>query len=422
MHMQKPVNTSLFSTFTVYSKEMARRKQKSGFGTTAVTPATVEQKILSHVEPLYATTAYGFSSMEHVMSLFADPSKGYVYSRWDNPTVHMAAQKVAALESHDTGLQAYGQMFSSGMAAITAVLTACAQAGEAILTQPQLYGTTDELMQKQLQAWNIRTLRCNMHDLQALESTLKKNKKIRLVYLETPSNPMMEVTDIRAVAEVAHAHGCKVAVDNTFASPYCQQPLRHGADLVVHSATKYLNGHGNGLGGVVVGTDKQFMQEHIWSKVKLLGANHNPFESWLLLQGIKTLEIRMQRHCDNAAAVAAWLSTHPKVKRVLYCGAADHPQAKIIARQMTDHSGMLSFELKGGLQAGKKLLSRVQLCRMITTLGTLDTLIQHPASMTHVNVPKERRLASGITDGLVRMSIGIENIADILNDLEQGLK
>ncbi|HNV99423.1 MAG TPA: PLP-dependent transferase, partial [Chitinophagales bacterium] len=292
----------------------------------------------------------------------------------------------------------------------------------AILTQPQLYGTTDELMQKQLAAWNITIVRADLNNADAVERIFKKNKKIKLVYLETPSNPMMEVVDIQLVATIAHQYGCKVAVDNTFASPYCQKPLQQGADLVVHSATKYLNGHGNGLGGVVVGRDKRFMQEHVWTKIKLLGANHNPFESWLLLQGMKTLEIRMQRHCDNAAAVAAWLSAHDRVKKVLYCGLPDHPQANIIAKQMTDYSGMLSFELKGGLQAGKRLLSRVKLCQMITTLGTLDTLIQHPASMTHVNVPKERRLASGITDGLVRMSIGIENIQDILNDLEYGLK
>lgn len=401
---------------------MTKKKNTGGFGTLAVTPAKPDQKILAHIEPLFATTAYAFSSLEHAHNLFDDPSSGYVYSRWDNPTVHMAAQKIADMEAHGSNFEAFGYMFSSGMAAIAAVLTSCTQAGDAILTQPQLYGTTDELMQKQLGAWNIKNVRADLNNVDAIERALKKNKKIKLVYIETPSNPMMEVVNIRAVAEIAHQFGCKVAVDNTFASPYCQKPLQHGADLVVHSATKYLNGHGNGLGGVVVGKDKQFMQENIWTKIKLLGANHNPFESWLLLQGIKTLEIRMQRHCDNAAAVAAWLSTHNRVKKVLYCGLADHPQSKIIAKQMTDYSGMLSFELKGGLQAGKKLLSRVKLCQMITTLGTLDTLIQHPASMTHVNVPKERRIASGITDGLVRMSVGIENIEDILNDLEYGLK
>ncbi len=401
---------------------MAKKKNNHGFGTIAVTPAQADQKILSHVEPLFATTAYGFSSMDHALSLFEDPSKGYVYSRWDNPTVHMAGQKVADLEAHGCGFEAYGQMFSSGMAAITAVLTSCTQAGDAILTQPQLYGTTDELMQKQLGAWNIKTLRADMQDMSKVESALKKNKKIKLIYLETPSNPMMEVVDIASISTLAKKYNCLVAVDNTFASPFCQQPLKHGADIVVHSATKYLNGHGNGLGGVVVCKDKKFLQENIWMRVKLMGANHNPFESWLLLQGIKTLEIRMQRHCDNAAAVAAYLSTHPKIKRVMYCGFPDHPQAKIIAKQMRESSGMLSFELKGGLQAGKRLLSRVKICRMITTLGTLDTLIQHPASMTHVNVPRERRLAAGITDGLVRMSIGIENIEDILNDLEYGLQ
>ncbi len=403
-------------------KPMAAKKKTSGFGSLCVKTASAKKKILPHNEPIYATTAYSFDSLEETNALFADPSKGYVYSRWGNPTVDMAAEKVAGLETHGTGLTGYGQLFSSGMAAIAATMTACAAAGDSILTQPQLYGTTDELMQKQLSAWNINTLRCNLNDLQAVEKTLKKNKKVKLIYIETPSNPMLEVVDIAAVATLAKKYGCRVAVDNTFASPYCQQPLKHGADLVIHSATKYLNGHGNGLGGVVVGIDKQLIQNNIWMQIKLLGANSNAFESWLLLQGLKTLEIRMQRHCDNAAVVAAFLKDHPKVAHVNYCGFSDHPQHNIIRKQMTDHSGMISFELKGGFNAGKKLMRAVQLCNMITTLGTLDTLIQHPASMTHVNVPAERRKAAGVTDGLIRLSVGIENAEDILNDLDQALQ
>ncbi|HMU69966.1 MAG TPA: aminotransferase class I/II-fold pyridoxal phosphate-dependent enzyme, partial [Chitinophagales bacterium] len=387
-----------------------------------VQPMATERKILSHNEPIFATTAYGFESLDHANMLFDDPSKGYVYSRWGNPTIEMAEKKIALLETSGSDIDATAQLFSSGMAAIAAAMTSCATSGDTILTQHQLYGTTDELMQKQLAAWNINTMRMDLNDFDAVEKALKKNKKITLVYIETPSNPMMSVTDIQTVAEIAHRYGRMVAVDNTFASPYCQKPLLLGADLVIHSATKYLNGHGNGLGGVVVSRDRNFMRERIWMKVKLLGANSNAFDSWLLLQGMKTLEIRMQRHCDNAAVVAAFLSDHHAVKKVHYCGHKDHPQRNIINRQMSDYSGMLSFELKGGLKAGKKLMQSVKLCNVITTLGTLDTLIQHPASMTHVNVPKERRLAAGISDGLVRMSVGIENAADILNDLEQGMK
>lgn len=401
---------------------MAAKKKTNGFGSVCVKTAVLKKKILPHNEPIYATTAYSFDSLEETGKLFDDPSKGYVYSRWGNPTVEMAADKIAALETLGTGLTGYAQMFSSGMAAITAAISSCAAAGDSILTQPQVYGTTDELMQKQLTAWNISIVRCNLQDLHAVEKTLKKHKKIRLIYIETPSNPMLEVIDIAAVTALARQYRCKVIVDNTFASPYCQQPLKHGADLVIHSATKYLNGHGNGLGGVVIGTDKHLIQQDVWMKIKLLGANSNAFESWLLLQGLKTLEIRMQRHCDNAAVVAAFLKDHPTVAQVRYCGLKDHPQHAIIQKQMTDYSGMISFELKGGINAGKKLMRSVRLCNMITTLGTLDTLIQHPASMTNVNVPRERRLASGITDGLVRLSVGIENAEDILNDLDQALQ
>jgi methionine-gamma-lyase len=401
---------------------MAKKNKSTGFGSVCVKPSSVSKKILPHTEPIYATTAYSFASLDHANALFADPSQGYVYSRWGNPTVEMAEEKIAQLETIGSDLKASAQLFSSGMAAIAAVMTSCASAGDSILTQHQLYGTTDELMQKQLASWKIKTLRADLNDLNAVEKLLKKDQRITLIYIETPSNPMMEVVDIQAVAVLAHRYGRKVAVDNTFASPYCQRPLLLGADLVVHSATKYLNGHGNGLGGVVIGTDRQFMRDHIWMKVKLLGANSNAFESWLLLQGLKTLEIRMQRHCDNAAVVAAYLMDHPAVKAVHYCGSKDHPQKAIIQKQMSDFSGMLSFELKGGLKAGTKLMRAVKLCNVITTLGTLDTLIQHPASMTHVNVPKDRRLAAGITDGLVRMSVGIENAEDIINDLEQGMR
>ncbi|HNA58036.1 MAG TPA: aminotransferase class I/II-fold pyridoxal phosphate-dependent enzyme, partial [Chitinophagales bacterium] len=364
---------------------MAKKKQAKGFGSICVQPMATERKILSHNEPIFATTAYGFESLDHANMLFDDPSKGYVYSRWGNPTIEMAEKKIALLETSGSDIDATAQLFSSGMAAIAAAMTSCATSGDTILTQHQLYGTTDELMQKQLAAWNINTMRMDLNDFDAVEKALKKNKKITLVYIETPSNPMMSVTDIQTVAEIAHRYGRMVAVDNTFASPYCQKPLLLGADLVIHSATKYLNGHGNGLGGVVVSRDRNFMRERIWMKVKLLGANSNAFDSWLLLQGMKTLEIRMQRHCDNAAVVAAFLSDHHAVKKVHYCGHKDHPQRNIINRQMSDYSGMLSFELKGGLKAGKKLMQSVKLCNVITTLGTLDTLIQHPASMTHVN-------------------------------------
>ena len=399
---------------------MAKKKDIQ-FGSVCVEPSRISKKISPHTEPIYATTAYTFDSTADAIDLFGDQFKGYIYSRWGNPTIEMAENKIAALETWGSDLQAKAQLFSSGMAAIAAAVTSCAIHGEKIVTQYQLYGTTDELFVRQLAAFGIETLRCNMHDLHALETLLKKEKKIRLIYIETPSNPMMEVYDIGAIASLAKRYRIKLAVDNTFSSPFCQRPLVLGADISIHSATKYINGHGTGLGGVVIGKDIDFMKKEVWTKVKLLGANSNAFESWLMLQGMKTLELRMQRHCDNAKAVAAFLSKHNKIVCVHYCGSKDHPQHRIIKKQMTHYSGMLSFELKGGLKAGIRLMNKVKLCNMVTTLGTLDTLIQHPASMTHVNVPRERRLAAGISNGLVRLSVGIENVQDIINDLEQGL-
>ncbi len=391
------------------------------FGSLCVQPSGLQKKITTHTEPIYATTAFTFESSEEALGYFKDPSAGYVYSRWGNPTVEMAENKIASLETWGSALQAKAQLFSSGMAAITGAALACVNTGEKICSQEQVYGTTDELFMQQFTAFGISTVRCDLHDLNVLESILKKDKKIKLIYIETPSNPLLEVYDIKAISKLAKKYQVKVAVDNTFSSPYCQQPLILGADLSIHSATKYLNGHGSGLGGVVIGTDIPFMKTAVWSKVKLMGANSNAFESWLILQGLKTLEIRMQRHCANAKRVADYLTGHKKIAQVNYCGSKDHPQYKIIKKQMHHPGGMLSFELKGGLKAGIRLMDKVKLCNMVTTLGTLDTLIQHPASMTHVNVPKERRMAAGLTDGFIRMSVGIENAEDIIHDLEQGL-
>ncbi len=401
---------------------MIKNKNMLQFGSLCVQPSKLNKKINPHNEPIYATTAYTFDSTDEAMQLFDDQFQGYVYSRWSNPTVEMAENKIAALETHNSDLKAKAQLFSSGMAAISSAMMACLKAGEKLLTQSQLYGTTDELIQVQLKSFGIENVRCNLNDLNQVETLLKTDKSITLIYIETPSNPMMEVFDIIAISKLAKKYKRRVAVDNTFASPYCQQPLKLGADLVIHSTTKYLNGHGSGLGGVVVGTDIKFMKEQVWPKIKLMGANSNAFDAWLILQGLKTLELRMQRHCSNGKKVAEFLRNHKKIAHVNYCGFKDHPQAKIIRKQMHDFSGMLSFELKGGLKSGIQLLNKVKLCSMVTTLGTLDTLIQHPASMTHVNVPKERRLAAGITDGLVRLSVGVENPEDIIADLEMGLK
>ncbi len=400
---------------------MATNNQPLQFGSVCVQAIDLNKPVRPHAEPIYATSAYTFNSTEEAIKIFQNQAEGYIYSRWGNPTVEMAEIKIAMLETHGSNIKAKGQMFSSGMAAISSVVLACVKNGEKFLTQHQLYGTTDELFERELKTWQIDNIRADLNDLNKVDKILKKDKSIKLLYIETPSNPLLGVFDIAALSKIAKKHDLKFAVDNTFSSPYCQQPLKLGADFSIHSTTKYLNGHGTGLGGVVVGADEEFMKQQLWLKVKMLGNNSNAFDAWLILQGLKTLELRMKRHCKNARLVAEYLKSHRAVSKVNYCGFKDHPQYKTIRKQMTAFSGMLSFELKGGIDAGFQLMNKIKLCNMVTTLGTVDTLIQHPASMTHVNVPPERRLEAGITDGLVRMSVGIENAQDIINDLEQAM-
>ena len=400
---------------------MSDHKNKLRFGSACVQQVRLDKTIRPHTEPIYATSAYLFESTEDAMHLFEDQFRGYIYSRWGNPTIEMAEIKIAQLEGLNSDLKPKAQLFSSGMAAVTATILSCVKKDEKLLTQPQLYGTSDEMIQRQLTEFHIGNIRCDLNDIDAVEEILKNDSSIKLIYAETPSNPMMEVYDIAALSSLAKKYNCRLAIDNTFSSPYCQQPLLLGADISLHSTTKYINGHGSGVGGVVIGSDETFMKEEVWLKVKLLGANANAFDAWLILQGLKTLELRMQRHCENARKVADYLYTHRAISAVHYCGSKDHPQHRTAKKQMHDFGGMLSFELKGGLEAGIHLMNHVKLCNLVTTLGTVDTLLQHPASMTHVNVPKERRLAAGITDGLVRMSVGIENVEDIIEDLENSL-
>ena len=243
-----------------------------------------------------------------------------------------------------------------------------------------------------------------------------------LAYAESPSNPTMAIVDLREAARVAHEHGAWLVVDNTFASPVCQRPLTLGADIVVHSTTKYLTGHGLMIGGAVVSTQLEFMKNELNSILKNLGANVSPFEAWLANTGLKTLEIRMQRHCENAQKVAEFLEGHPAVARVWYPGLPSHPDHELAKKQMTGFGGMISFELKGGLEAGKQMMNRVQLCTLVVSLGNTDTLIQHPASMTHSTLTPEIRNEMGLTDGLVRLSVGIENVEDIITDLDQAMR
>jgi methionine-gamma-lyase len=284
-----------------------------------------------------------------------------------------------------------------------------------------LYGGTQELMTKVLAATGIEVIIVDMRDLNLVIEALNKHPQIKLVHIETPANPTIQCVDIEAVTQIAKTKNLIVSVDNTFATPYLQQPFKYGVDYVFHSTTKFLNGHGTAIGGVLLGKDLEKMRTSVWKWHVLLGGNSNPFDAFLLTQGMKTLEIRMERHCANAQAVAEFLVKHPAVAQVNFTGLASHPDYELCKKQMRLPGAVMSFELKGGLEAGKKFINRLQMCVRAISLGTVDTLVSHPASMSHFGIPRDERIKYGITDGLIRMSVGIENIEDILNDLDQAL-
>jgi len=381
----------------------------------------------AHITPIYATSTFTFDSAEEGMARFAGSDKTKIYSRWGNPSFTVAEEIIAALESFgianddDTPLELKALLHASGQGAMTTLFLSTLQSGDTILTHYSLYGGTQELMQKILQPAGIKSTIIDMRDLNTVREAILADPSIRLVHLETPSNPTIRCVDIEAIAQIAHEKNIKVSVDNTFATPYLQQPFLHGADFVFHSTTKFLNGHGTAIGGVLIGKDIEFMKTRAWKWHALLGANSNPFDAFLLTQGIKTLELRMERHCHNAMEVASYLFQHPAISQVNYNGLPSHPDFAVSAKQMKHPGALLSFELKGGMEAGKKFINQVQLCTRAVSLGTLDTLISHPASMSHFGLTSEERKAYGITDGLIRMSVGIENLADLLTDLEQAL-
>jgi methionine-gamma-lyase len=406
---------------------MKRSFPLTGISSVAVHTGQDHHPDHAHITPIYATSTFTFDSAEEGMARFAGADKTKIYSRWGNPSFTVAEEIIAALESFgivnddDSPLELKALLHASGQGAMTTLFLSTLQAGDTILTHYSLYGGTQELLQKILQPAGIKTTIIDMRDLNKVREAIVSDPSIRLVHLETPANPTIRCVDIEGIALIAQEKNIQVSVDNTFATPYLQQPFLHGADFVFHSTTKFLNGHGTAIGGVLIGKDIAFMKTRAWKWHALLGANSNPFDAFLLTQGIKTLELRMERHCHNAMEVASYLYQHPAVSQVNYNGLPSHPDFAVSARQMKHPGALLSFELKGGMEAGKKFINQVQLCTRAVSLGTLDTLISHPASMSHFGLTPAEREAYGITDGLIRMSVGIENLADLLTDLEQAL-
>jgi cystathionine gamma-lyase/cystathionine beta-lyase/cystathionine gamma-lyase/homocysteine desulfhydrase len=356
------------------------------------------------VTPIYQTSTYVQDELGR--------HKGFEYARTQNPTRMALERNIAAIESGKAGFA-----FASGMAAIGAVATLLSS-GDHVVVSDNTYGGTFRLFDKVLARYRLAFSYVDTSDLEAVERAM--TPATRMLFVETPSNPIMALTDLRAVSRLAHRHRVRLVVDNTFASPYNQRPIELGADLVVHSTTKYLNGHSDSVGGIVIAVGDEEIE---WLRFvqNAEGAILGPFDSWLVLRGTKTLPVRMQAHNVNGLALAEFLSAHPKVKKVFYPGLPSHPQLELAQRQMRGFGGMLSFDL-GSLEAARQLLNGVRLMSLAESLGGVETLISHPATMTHASVPADRRAALGITDGLVRISAGVEDIDDLREDLTQALR
>lgn len=366
------------------------------------------------VTPIYQTSTFRFRDVDHGARLFKGEEEGFIYTRMRNPTVEAMENAVAALEG---GHKALG--CASGMAAIHTVFAGMLRAGEHVVCSESVYGPTATLLAGIMREFGVETTFVDTSDADAVRGAVRPNT--RMIHVETPGNPTLVMSDIAACAEIAHAAGARLVVDNTFPSPVLQRPLDLGADVVVHSMTKFLNGHADVVAGIIVvkeASDYTLLRKTL----NQIGGVIDPFNSFLVHRGIKTLVLRMQQHNENAMKVAAFLEVHPKVERVFYPGLPSHPQHPLGLRQMSGPGGMISFELRGGLEAGKTMMNSVQLCQLAVSLGGVETLIQHPASMTHASMGKPQREQAKITDGLVRLSVGIEHVDDIIADLAAALE
>lgn len=362
--------------------------------------------------PIYNASTYAFPNAEEGAAIHEGELPGYFYSRINNPTQEALESALATLEGGEHAIA-----FASGMASISNALLILLKNGDHIIAPESIYASTSGLLNYFESALGIQVTFVDGTDPEAYESALKTNTKV--LYLESPANPTLKICDIKGIVGIARKYGLKTVMDNTFATPYNQQPLSYGVDVVVHSMTKYIGGHADILGGAAIGS-KAFIEECRWTTNKLLGAVPAPQTTWLALRGIKTLALRMQKHNENALAVAKFLEGHSSVIHVHYPGLTSHPQHELAKKQMHGYSGMVAFEL-AGLEEGRNMINHVELCTLAVSLGDVSTLIQHSASMTHASVPRELREKAGISDGLLRLSVGIEDVQDIIHDLDKAL-
>ena len=384
------------------------------FDTKCVHAGTKEDQYGSVVTPIYQVSTFKFKSAAHGARLFSGEEDGYIYTRMRNPTIEALEDSIAILEGGAKALAC-----SSGMAASHTLIAALLNAGDHVICSESVYGPTFTLIQNVMSRFGIESTFVDTSDSDNVKNALKPNTK--LVFVETPGNPTLVISDLQVIADISHNHGAKLAVDNTFMSPVLQNPFKFGTDYIVHSLTKFLNGHADVVGGVVV-LKEQSEYEGFRKSLNQFGGVIDPFNSFLVHRGVKTLKLRMERHCQNAQKIAEYLEKHTEVEWVRYPGLPSHPQYELGKKQMYGPGGMISFELKKGLVAGKILMDNVQIWQLAVSLGGVESLIQHPASMTHATMGKDAREQANITDGLVRLSVGIEDAGELIQGLEEGLK
>lgn len=384
-----------------------------GFDSKLIHAGAFEDQFGSATVPIYQTSTFKFKNADHGAACFAGDEDGYIYTRINNPTLDALENLIAELENGYRGIAC-----SSGMGAVNTIYMALLEQGAHMISTAAVYGPSRVVMEKHYSRFGVEATYLDTCDIENIKSAIRPYTK--LIYIETPSNPTMDIANLEEIVKLAKEHNLITVADNTFCSPYLQKPLDFGFDVVFHSITKFLNGHADIVGGVIVAREKE-LYDKLRAMMVTLGCNMDPHQAYLVIRGLKTLSVRMDRSQENAMKIAEFLENHPKVKWVRYPGLKSHPQYDLAQKQMNGSGGMISFELKGGIEAGKILMNSVKLAILAVSLGGVESLIQHPASMTHSKMDKSARLNSGITDGLVRFSVGIENVEDIINDLKQGL-
>lgn len=387
--------------------------KKLGFNSKLIHAGDYRDEFGSAVTPIYQTSTFSFKNAQHGADLFAGKEKGYIYTRIGNPTINVLENKLAELENGYRGIA-----LASGMAAVSTVYMALLKQGDHMISTGAVYGPSRGVMETHFSKFGVEYSYIDTSDLNELRNAIKPNTK--LLYLETPANPTIQLTDIKKASQIAHEHNILVCVDNTFCSPYLQKPLDLGADVVLHSLTKFINGHADIVGGVII-TKEEDIYNNLRKTMVYMGGNMDPHQAFMVIRGVKTLSLRIEKAQQSAMKIAEFLENHPKVEWIKYPGLKSFEQHELAKEQMDGFGSMISFGVKGGYEAGKVLMDNVHLATLAVSLGGVETLIQHPASMTHAGVSKENQLAANITDGLVRYSVGIEDVEDLISDLKQGL-